>query len=122
MIDVGDNGRLSIKRSVNLGPDELDIANLHAFDYPMYICDHQFQTTGPGPPKRDPRAHLGVYLDHSSIHDGIVALVMNTRSGRVSSQYHVIFDDELVTVLNLRYDITLPEWKELWRSCKEHTS
>ena len=39
-----------------------------------------------------------MYLGHSPFHAGSVALVFNPRTGRVSPQFHVIFDDTFLTV------------------------
>ena len=66
---------------------------------PIYVLDSRLQSAGgPGPPKWEPRSRIGVYLGHSPFHAGSVALVFNPSTGRVSPQYHVVFDDEFSTV------------------------
>ena len=57
---------------------------------------------GGGPPKWDPRARLGIYLGHSPSHAGSVALVMNPKTGLVSPQFNLVFDDNFETVPQLR--------------------
>ena len=46
-----------------------------------------------GPSKWEQRARIGIYLGHSPFHAGSVALVLNPRTGLVSPQFHVVFDD-----------------------------
>ena len=62
---------------------------------------------GGGPPKWDPLARLGIYLGHSPSHAGSVELVMNHKSGLVSPQFHLVFDDNFETVPHL-WDGTIP--------------
>ena len=42
-----------------------------------------------------------------------VALVLNTRTGHVYPQYHVVFDDTLSTVEHMRNDTVPVNWKKL---------
>ena len=45
------------------------LSNFHTFGYPVYILDASLQSVGGGgPPKWDPQACLGIYLDHSPSH------------------------------------------------------
>ena len=70
------------------------LSNFHNFSCPVYILDAHLQIFGVGgPPKWDPRALLGIYLGRSLSHAGRVALVMNPKSGLVSTQFHLVFDD-----------------------------
>ena len=55
-----------------------------------------------GLPKWEPRARAGVYLGHSTFHSGSVALLLNTRTGHVYPQYHVVFDNTFSTVEHIR--------------------
>ena len=41
---------------------------------------------------------MGVYLGHSSEHAGNVALVLNPKTGIISNQYHLVFDDKFETI------------------------
>ena len=41
-------------------------------------------------PKWDPKARVGIYLGHSPIHAGSVALVLNPRTLHVSPQFHIV--------------------------------
>ena len=42
-----------------------------------------------------------------------MALVLNTRTGNVSPQYHVVFDDALSTVEHIRKETFPGNWKNL---------
>jgi hypothetical protein len=68
--------------------------SFHTLFCPVYVLDSRAQSAGgPGPPKWEPCSRIGVYLGHSPFHAGSVALVFNPHTGRVSPQYHVVFDD-----------------------------
>ena len=75
-----------------------DIKQKHTFGCPVFVLDHRLQSSSAGPPKWDPRSRLGVYEGRSPFYAGSVALVLNPKSGPVSSQYHLVFDDEFSTV------------------------
>ena len=98
------------------------LSNFHNFDCPVYILDDIIQSVGGGgPPKWDPRARLGIYLGHSPSHAGRVALVMNPKYGLVSTQFHLVFDENFETVPHL-WSGTVPEnWAELVSSSKENS-
>ena len=53
---------------------------------------------GKGIPKWFRRARMGVYLGRSPLHARSVALVLNIKTGIVSPQFHVAFDDMFETV------------------------
>ncbi|KAL7447818.1 hypothetical protein ACHAXS_000095, partial [Conticribra weissflogii] len=66
--------------------------------------------TPEGVPKWEPRARLGIYVGCSPNHAGNVALVLNPKTGLVSPQFHVVFDDEFTTVPHLRKGTVPPNW------------
>ena len=79
------------------------LSHFHTFGYPIYILYARLQSVGGGGlPKWDPRARLGIYLGNSPSHAGSVAQVMNRKTGLVSQQFHLIFDDNFETVPHLR--------------------
>ena len=61
------------------------------------------------------KARLGIYIGPSPSHAQTVALVLNPRTGHVSPQFHIKFDDFLETVGNCPTDMDTPEpeWKYL---------
>jgi hypothetical protein len=70
----------------------------HTFGLPRFVLDSCLQSGVGGAPKWEPRYCLGMYVDHSPSHAGSVALVLNPRTGHVSPQFHVVFDDHFTTV------------------------
>ena len=95
------------------------LSNFHTFGCPVYILDDSLQSVGGGgPPKWDPRAFLGIYLGRYPSHAGSIALVVNTKSGLVSPQFYLVFDENFETVPHL-WAGTVPEnWSQLVASSK----
>ncbi len=56
---------------------------------------------------------MGLYVGHSPSHAANVALIFNPRTGHVSPQFHVVFDDAFTTVPYLRSSQVPPFWAEL---------
>jgi len=67
-------------------------------------------------PKWEPRARMGLYIRRSPFHAANVALIFNPRTGHVSLQFHVIFDDDFRTVPYLRTASIPPYWADLVRA------
>ena len=88
--------------------------HFHAFGCPTYVLDNALQS-GQGTPKWKQFSRLGVYLGPSPNHARAVALVLNPRTGHVSPQFHVKFDDFFETVQDKSTDMDTPEpeWKYL---------
>ena len=79
----------------------------HIFGCPVYVLNYKLQSGYIGPPKWDPRSQVRVYLSHSPMHAGYLALVLNPVTGHVSPQYHVVYDEIFSTVSHIR-DETIP--------------
>ena len=90
------------------------LRHFHAFGCPTYVLDNALQS-GQGAPKWKERSRLGVYLGPSPNHARSIALVLNPRTGHVSPQFHVKFDDFFETVQAKATDLDAPdpEWKYL---------
>jgi hypothetical protein len=111
-VDNGGNNPESLMYGVNL--ETIQIKNFHTLFCAVYVLDHCLQSAGgPGPSKWEPRSRIGAYLGHSPFHTGSVALVFNPKTARVSSQYHVIFDDDFTTVPYMEQGEAPPNWEEL---------
>ncbi len=70
----------------------LQVKNDHFFGCPVYVLDSCLQSGTIGQPKWEPWTWIGVYLGHSSMHAGSIALILNPQTGHVSPQFHVVFD------------------------------
>ena len=99
---------------------EIPVKNYHTLFCPVYALDARLQSAGgAGPPKWEPRSRIGVYLGHSPFHAGSVALVFNPTTGRVSPQYHVVFDDDFTTVPFMEAGEVPPNWSDLCKHSAE---
>jgi hypothetical protein len=76
---------------------EPNMKNHHHIGIPVYVLDNDLQA-GKKIPKWMPRARVVIYLGKSPRHARNVALVLNPRTGLVSPQFHVRFDDTFETV------------------------
>jgi hypothetical protein len=97
----------------------VQLKNYHPFGCPCYVLDSRVQTNPKGLPKWEPRARLAIYVGHSPAHAGSVALVLNPKTGLISPQYHVVFDDNFTTIPNLRVGSKPSNWEELVCSSTE---
>ena len=70
-------------------------------------------------PKWEPRSRLGIYVGHSPAHAGTLALVLNPRTGHVSPQFHIVFDDLFTTVSFMNKNQLPPNWAELVKDSRE---
>ena len=91
---------------VGISPHELwsrtrfpsnSLTRAHVFGCPVYVLDPRLQD-GHKIPKWDPRARLGMFVGFSPLHSSLVPLVLNIHTGKISPQYHVVFDDKFETV------------------------
>jgi hypothetical protein len=64
---------------------------------PGYVLDPRLQD-GKKIPKWEPRARQGQFLGFSSVHSTTVGLIRNLRTGFISPQYHVVYDERFTTV------------------------
>ena len=89
------------------------LKHAHVWGAPTYVLDPQLQD-GHKIPKFDPRSRRGLHLGWSPKHAASVPLVLNLRTGNVSSQFHVVFDDWFSTVSTEELSTDEPLDGELW--------
>ena len=108
---IQDLSPLELFSRVQIAPK---LRHFHAFGCPMYVLDNALQS-GQGLPKWKECSRLGVYLRPSPNYACSVALVLNPRTGHVSPQFHVKFDDFFETVQDKSTGLNAPdpEWKYL---------
>ncbi|KAL7532041.1 hypothetical protein ACHAXR_004390 [Thalassiosira sp. AJA248-18] len=103
--------------------EDIPVKSYHTLFCPVYVLDARLQNAGgAGPPKWEPRSRIGVYLGHSPFHAGSVALVWNPTTGRVSPQFHVVFDDDFSTVPYMEAGTIPPNWDELVKYSSERAT
>ncbi|KAG7369081.1 reverse transcriptase RNA-dependent DNA polymerase [Nitzschia inconspicua] len=66
---------------------------------PVYVLDPTLQD-GKKLPKWSPRSRRGMFLGVSPSHSSSVGRILNLRTGHVSPQYHVVYDELFSTVFN----------------------
>jgi hypothetical protein len=86
-----------------------NLKNHHHVGIPAYVLDNQLQSRHKIS-KWLPRARVGIYLGKLPRHARNIALVLNPRSGLVSAQFHVKFDDTFQTLRG-----TKDESHSLWK-------
>jgi hypothetical protein len=64
---------------------------------PTYVLDPKLQD-GKKLPRWNPRSKLGQFLGRSTLHASSIGLIRNLRTGAVSPQFHVVYDDHFTTV------------------------
>ena len=82
--------------------------HFHAFGSPTYVLNNVLQS-GQGMSKWKQCVRLGIYLGPSPSQSRMVALVLNPRTGHVSPQFHVKFDDFFESVGDSPTGMDAPE-------------
>ena len=93
--------------------------DLHVWGSPVYVLDPTLQD-GKKIPRWKPQSRRAVYLGVSKLHSSNCPLVLNLQTGRISPQYHCVFDDWFSTVeTNVPVDEIPDLTKEPWNSLFE---
>ena len=88
------------------------------FGCPSFVLDNRLQD-GKKIPKWEPRARTGMFLGFSNEHSSTVGLILNLKTGAISPQFHIVYD-ELFTTVSTEFDIDLEEnWIDLWKHSRE---
>ena len=114
-------GLSSLELFSGVRSEHTDLKRLHVWGCPCYVLDSQLQSSGIKIPKWKRRARLGQFLGFSSEHSTTVSLIRNVTTGKISPQFHVVFDDLFSTVSTTFNDLEKSlnevfsgsEWKEL---------
>ena len=70
----------------------------HTFGFPFFVLDAQLNSRLITCPTWELRSQLWIYIGNSPVHTGIVSHVPNPRTGHVSPQFHIFFDNLFTTV------------------------
>ena len=96
------------------------LARMHVWGCPAYVL-HPTLQDGKKIPKWRPRVRRWQFLGYSKNHSSTVGLIQNLRTGNISPQYHVVYDDHYYSVTSSNNmtinDLTSdsPFWTELVR-------
>jgi hypothetical protein len=91
-------------------PVRPNLQNHHHFGVPVYVLDDAMQR-GIKISKWATRARVGIYLGKLPRHARSVGLVLNPRTGNLSPQYHIKYDDLFETVKGI-----IDESFDIWKS------
>ena len=90
--------------------------DLHVWGCPVYVLEKSLQD-GKKIPKWKPRSRRSIYVGISHKHASTVPLVLNTSTGAITPQFHVVFDDWFATVGSDHSkgpDFSAQEWSEMF--------
>ena len=94
------------------------LRRLRVFGSPCYVLDPRLQD-GKKIPKWEPRARQGQFLGFSKEHSSTVALIRNIKTGHISPQFHVVYDEQFHTVTSdLKIDLT-QTWIDLFKHSRD---
>jgi len=91
------------------------LEDFHTFGCPVFVLEARLQQQGASLPKWEPRSRMAVYLGHSPDHASNIPLVLSTRTGLVSPQFHVVYDDQFTTTQCLRTNTLPANWDDLFK-------
>ena len=74
--------------------------DMHVWGCPCYVLDPKLQD-GHKLPKWKPRPRRGMFVGLSPRHSSRVPLVLIPRTGKISPQFHVVFDDWFTSVMSI---------------------
>jgi hypothetical protein len=63
---------------------------------------------------------MAIYVGRSPLHASNVGLILNPRTGHVSPQFHVVYDNDFTTVPYLRSADVPPHWTQLVEASSHH--
>ena len=118
-LNISADERSNEARFFGIDGDMFDKSMFHVFGGPTFVLEAKLQSRVAGVPKWDPRYCMGIYVGHSPSHSGSVALVLNPKTGHVSPQYHVIFDESFTTVPYMNEHQVPPNWSDLVTNSRE---
>lgn len=75
---------------------EPNLDHFHPFGSPVYVLEDKLQAQH-AHNKWSDRSKVGIYLCHLPHHASNVPLVLNTRTGHVTPQFHCVYDDAFAT-------------------------
>ena len=88
------------------------LTHAHTWGCPVYVLEPRLTSAGGKIPKWKPRSRRAQFVGVSPSHAENVAMVRNLRTGYLSPQFHVVFDDQFETVFADENSVP-PNWDDL---------
>jgi hypothetical protein len=77
--------------------DYADLRDARVWGCPAYVLDPKLQD-GKKIPRWNPRSKLGQFVGRSQFHAANIGMIRNLRTGAISPQFNVVYDDHFTTV------------------------
>ena len=118
-VPIADRGKMCPEELFSGAKSDCKVLRrLRVFGCPAYVLDPKMQN-GEKVPKWSPRARCGMFLGFSQDHSTTVGLILNLRTGHISPQFHVVYDELFETVgSELEFDAE-EKWLDLWENARE---
>jgi len=91
---------LEIFSQQKVSTDYEHLRRAHVWGCPVYVLDPKLQD-GKKLPKWTPQSRRGMFLGHSSDHSTSIGRILNLVTGKITTQFHVVYDDFFTTVPNV---------------------
>ena len=111
-LEMDEEGRTPGNKSTNV-KFQIWTIDYHTWGWPVFVLEAPLQGGPSGITKWEPISRTGYYLVHHSFHYGSVTLVLNTITGHVSPQYHVVFGDTLSIVEHMGKGTVPENWENM---------
>ncbi len=121
-IPRGDSGLSPSEIFFDTKSDHQELRMSKVWGCPSYVLDPRIQD-GKKIPRWNPRSKMGQFLGRSQEHAGSIGLIRNLKTGAVSAQFHVVYDDHFSTVSSDWNADNLPvppNWHNLWQFSREN--
>ena len=87
-------------------------ADVHPFGIPVYKLAKKLQDNK-SLKKWEPRSQVGVYLGQSREYASNMSYALNPRTGHISAQYRLVYDDNFSTVTATTNSADIKRWEGL---------
>ena len=94
------------------------LRRLRVFGCPSYVLDPRLQD-GKKIPKWEPCARQGQFLGYSKDHATMIGLIRNIRTGYISPQFHVVYDEDFTTVTSDNSIDLTEHWIDLFLNSRQ---
>lgn len=89
------------------------LRNSKPWGCPAYVLEPRLHEAGGKIPKWQPRSRRAQFVGLSPVHAESVGLVRNLRTGYITPQHHLVYDEWFETVYSSSEDEPPPEWDHL---------
>jgi Reverse transcriptase (RNA-dependent DNA polymerase) len=115
------NGMSPVEMFYGVKKDHSVLGAMRVWGCPVYVLDPTIQD-GRKLPRWQPKSRRGQFLGVSKLHASTIGLIRNLRTGNISPQFHVVYDEWFTTVPSdvNEAEIEPPEnWHDLLREARE---